>query len=231
MSRNDEDDGFEPTILALLPYAHMDYEDGCLFYQTMNALLTYANRTLGVTDEREVVIDGGQRERQNVGARVGEMLWRNREVVNDFVDTNPCGLSREHVDTARHWYYAVRDLFTCIYADEDGLLLMNSEAIFAVGAMEQEADALIHSVPCLMIVTLLPFKGGIVTDGKVIHVSDKPKPEAAQCISRQISELIGLGVISTSQELIDYSKGITDEEWLPPDILRQLDEALGITHA
>lgn len=116
---------------------------------------------------------------------VSEELWRHRWIIDDFANTNPLGVARDHLEVARPWRHAVHDAFTCIDANEDYALYINDHRAFAVGAMRGNADAHVHDIPSLMLLTLLPFKGGVVTDGKTVHLSRRPIPSALGLIARQ----------------------------------------------
>lgn len=198
---------------ARAPYSHMDEADARLFYSTMNALLVYANERL------HVVAPESLRERPENpvmlyenGGQVSEELWKHRALVDDFVRDNPLGLSERQLSVARPWRHALRDMFTVVDADEDRAIYMNDERLFVVGASQDPADAHVHHIPSLMLLTLLPFKGGIVTDGKTLHLSPEPVPWALPLIARQVAEAAGYRPVSTSRQLVAYAREIPDDE-------------------
>ena len=43
-----------PVAAVCVPYSHMDDDDATLFYDTINALLVYANNRLGIVDPSEL---------------------------------------------------------------------------------------------------------------------------------------------------------------------------------
>ena len=210
---------------AHAPYSHMGEADSELFYSTMNALLVYANRRLGVTDpallrERP----GNPRMLFEHGAQVSEELWRHRSIVDDFVRENPCGLSAEQLEVAGPWRHAVRDMFTAVDADGDRALYMNRDRLFVVGASQDPADAHVHHIPSLMLLTLVPFGGGIVSSGVTIHLSPRPRPQALPAIARQLSVLAGRPLVSTASELSLYGAAIPDgENRVTPRFQREVD--------
>ena len=198
---------------ARAPYSHMSDADARLFYSTMNALLVYANERLHVVAPQRL------RERPENpdmlyenGAQVAEALWRHRALIEDFVRDNPLGLSRRQLETARPWRGALRDMFTVVDANEDCAIYMNQDRLFVVGAMQDPADAHVHHIPSLMLLTLLPFKGGIVTDGKTLHLSPQPAPWALPLITEQIAGLAAQRLIASSRQLANYTQGIPDDE-------------------
>ena len=198
---------------ARAPYSHMSDEDARLFYSTMNALLVYANERLHVVDPNLL------RERPENpdmlyehGGQVADALWRQRWLVGDFVRDNPLGLAERQLDIARPWRHALRDMFVVIEADEDRAVYMNQDRLFVVGAMQDPADAHVHHIPSLMLLTLLPFKSGIVTDGKTLHLSPRPQSWSVPLIAKQAVDLAGRRPISTARQLITYAREVPDDE-------------------
>lgn len=198
---------------ARAPYSHMDEKDARLFYSTMNALLVYANERLHVIRPERV------HERPDTplmlythGGQVAEELWKNRRIVEDFVSGNPAGLSDEQLECASQWRHALRDMFTVVDADADRAIFMNRDRLFVVGASQDPADSHVHHIPSLMLLTLLPFRGGILTDGKTLHLSQEPQPWAVPYIAEQLAELASRRPVATAAQLLAYTRGIPDDE-------------------
>ena len=89
---------------------------------------------------------------------------------------------------------------------------MNRARLFVVGAMQDPADAHVHHIPSLMLLTLLPFKGGIVTDGKTLHLSPRPASWAVPMICEQVAELAGRRPVASARQLLSYTREIPDDE-------------------
>ena len=225
--------GHGPTTLDrqpfAVPYSHMNWDDACLVYSTLNELLTYANARLGIVKDVPIRIDGDDLERKHDAARVGEMLWRNRWLIDEFVDHDPAGLGPERLALAAQWRHAVRATLTVMAADCDYVLYMGDDALFVVGAMESGADFAVHSLPSLALVTLLPFRGGIVVDGKIIRLSDEPVPEAVPIMVARCRELLLDGsVVSTAGELAAYCDSHPDGNLVPAPTQAWVDLRLGL---
>lgn len=218
--------GDKSAIVTYIPYTHMDEQDADLFFDTLAALLTYANRRLEIVPDERVSLRGGDTSRLDRGAAVSEALWAHRGIIDDFVRDNPFGLDEELLETVRPWRYAVRDVFTCIKASADSALYMNDRRVFAVGALTRDADAFVHAIPSLMLLTLLPFKGGIVTDSKVVHLGDEPAPGALPLIAQQAQDLLSIGVISHAGELIAYGMSHEGVDQISPAVQSRIDEHL-----
>lgn len=216
----------ESALSARPAFSHMDERDAELFYSTINALLLYANARLHVVDPRLL------RERRGApnmlferGGEVSDALWKSRALVSEFVRENPLELSHAQLNVARRWRWALRDVFCAVAADADRAVYMNDERMFVVGAMQGGADEHVHSVPSLMLLTLLPFKGGIVTDGKTIHLSPAPQPWALPYIAAQTEALASRPLVTTADELVLYARAVPDDEdRLAPRFRRMLAE-------
>lgn len=198
---------------ARAPYSHMSDRDARLFYSTMNALLVYTNERLHVVaPERLRERPGAPCMLYENGGQVSEALWRNRSLVDDFVRDNPLDLSPRQLEIARPWRHALRDMFTCVDANADRAIYMNQDRLFVVGASQDPADAHVHHIPSLMLLTLLPFRGGILTDGKTLHLSQEPQPWAVPYIAEQLAELASRRPVATAAQLLAYTRGIPDDE-------------------
>ena len=212
-----------------VPYSHMPDEDAELFYSTYGSLLAYANERLGVVERGRPLVqcDDKVHRLTPLGGHVSEALWAgHRSLVDDFVERNPYGLASEQLEVVRPWRWAVRDQFVCMGASADYVLLMNDDRAFAMGAMQDDAYDHVHAVPSLLLLTLLPFKRGIVCDGKTIFLCDKCREDAEEYFADQLHYLASRKVVSWAWQLEEYSKGLSDENRIPPDYQRQLDEAL-----
>lgn len=221
-TKNHESEAF----LSHVPYSHMDEADERLFYDTMEELLTYANRVLGLVDAPRVALHGDDERLLGYGSVVSDALWQNVWIVDDFVRENPLGASPEHLEVARPWRHAVRDLFTCVAANADAAVYMNADRAFVVGAMLADADAHVHAIPSLMLLTLLPFKGGIVTDSKTLHLADELRPGMERLVEQEARRELRRGALSTSAELIAYERTHRGMDQISPRFQRVIDEYL-----
>lgn len=214
------------VVATYVPYSHMSDDDARLFYTTMNSLLVYANQRMGVVDPRALVErEGAPCMLYEHGGQVADALWRNRGLVDDFVRDNPMRLGDAHLACARPWRRAVRDAFTIVAADADSIVCMNQDHLFVVGAMQDPADAHVSAIPSLDLLTLLPFKGGIVTSGMTIHLSPRPAPWAVPMISRQAREFASRTIIATSGQLTAYGRKVPDGENLVTErFQREVDQ-------
>lgn len=214
------------VALDRVPYSHMDEDDERLFYDTMEELLTYANQVLNLVDAPRVALHGDDERLLGYGSVVSDALWQRPWIVDDFVRENPLGVSRAHLEVARPWRNAVRDLFTCVGANADAAVYMNTDRAFVVGALRGPADQHVHAIPSLMLLTLLPFKGGIVTDSKTLHLADELRPGMRTLIERDARKALRRGAVTTSAELVAYARTHRGTDQISPRFQRMIDEYL-----
>lgn len=164
------------------------------------------------------------------GGRVSDRLWLDRALVGEYVERNPYEVPEEQLDVAAPWRYALRDVFIIVRAAEDHILAMNRDALFCVERLEAPADRHVRAVPSLTLLTLLPFKGAIVTDSKFIHLEDEMDPSLIGNIRESAHEFAHSGVVSGADALVRYSRELPDANRVPESWQRQLDEVLGLPH-
>lgn len=198
---------YEGTTLTVeVPYTRLSEQHEALYYKVLNGLLAFANRVLGLVAHPGMALDSPDPLAHNAGAYVLEALWANRWLIERFVKLNPCGFSREERMAALGWTHAVRDLFTCIYADEDLCLYQNGRRVFALGAQlaAKGAHPPAPEPAELCCLTMLPFKGGIVTDGAGVCLG--PWPEGAPRSHLRLTSSLVLyePVVSRATDLIAY---------------------------
>lgn len=177
-----------------------------------------------------VTLCSESREELDDGGRVSDRLWLDRALVGEYVERNPYEVPEEQLDVAAPWRYALRDVFIIVRAAEDHILAMNRDALFCVERLEAPADRHVRAVPSLALLTLLPFKGAIVTDSKFIHLEDEMDPSLIGDIRESAHEFAHSGVVSGADALVRYSRELPDANRVPESWQRQLDEVLGLPH-
>lgn len=146
-------------------------EDGEFYFRALGNLITYANEKLCVTDRDAISMVSAEKDELNAGARVCRHLWQSPEIVDAYAAENPYRVPEDELDVVRPWCYAVRDLFTVVDARPGRITVMNDSSLFEVESVVGRIDARFAEIPQLCALTLLPFKGKIVTDSIFIHLS------------------------------------------------------------
>lgn len=206
------------------------HEEAEVFYRGLGRLLTYANSKLGVVGAQDITLHTRDKARQADGARVSERLWLNRSLVDDYVRENPYGADEEELQAVSPWRHALRDVFIALDAEDDHALYMNADAVFCVNRLEARACRSIRSVPSLALLTLLPYKGVVVTDTKFIRLRESmDEPETAE-ILETARTLAQKGVVARAEALVAYAGALPDENRVSEYWQLSVDKKLGLPH-
>ncbi|WP_322150888.1 hypothetical protein [Paratractidigestivibacter sp.] len=190
-------------------------DDVAPFYIALNRLLGYANERLRVVDDKHPVLCGESRAAGEAGALVSERLWLNPWVIEEYVEKNPLKIHDAELEIVAPWRFAYRGVFVVARAAPDHLLLLNQDRAFCARSIGFPADEAVRVVPCIAVLTLLPFKGGIVTDSKYLRLCDDLSASDAADVREAARRLTDLGVIASAAELIEYVSELPDGDHVP----------------
>lgn len=174
------------------------------FYRIMNSLLSYANAIIDISSSEDVRLDSRDPFELSEASLVLDALWENPDIVDEFVHHNPDGFGEDDLAIVRGWRHPLTDAFVFVDAEGDFATAMNTRRLFIVGSLNRRISSLVRAVPSLVVLTLLPYRGQIVTDGRVIHLSDHPKPDSGPRIAQLISNVAVHEPIASADELIAY---------------------------
>ncbi len=205
-------------------------EDAELFHRALSGLLTYANGKLGVVEAQGITLHTRDKAEQADGARVSERLWLNRPLVDDYVRENPLGADEEELQIVSPWRHALRDVFIVVDAHEDYALYMNGDAVFCVNRLATRANRSVRDVPSLALLTLLPYKGVVVTDTKFIRLRQSLDAVQVSEVLETARTLAQSGVISRAEQLMAYAGALTDENRVSEYWQLSVDKKLGLPH-
>ncbi len=130
------------------------------FFAIYDALTDYVNGKWGVAP---AVIDprSGYVNEENQ-RKVAAELWRNTNIINEFVADNSYALSSEELQIARSWTSAFTDSFYALQPAPRTMYFANPDAAFEVTGLSREVVSMLGSLPACVNATLLPFKEYIV---------------------------------------------------------------------
>lgn len=205
-------------------------EEAELFYRSLSGLLTYANSKLGVVAAQSITLHTRDAAEQADGARVSERLWLNRSLVDDYVKENPYNACDEQLQTVSPWRHALRDVFIAVEASEGHALYMNGDAVFCVNRLQARANRSVRSVPSLALLTLLPYKGVVVTDTKFIRLRQSMDEVESPEVIETARALAQKGVVSRAEALVAYSSALPDENRVSEYWQLSVDKKLGLPH-
>lgn len=186
------------------------------YYAALNPLLTYVNEQTRVSELSHIAMDTKDLSKLAEGSKVLNALWRDVSLIDSYVELNPYNLPRELVAAARPWRYAIPGHYTCVDARADLALYQGYGRIFCVSPILRDADSFIRATPCLVSLVLLPFEDRIVTDSRVVHISDEPRPEAMPDIIEELRQAAGRELIETPEQLIGFRRHLRPQLSEPP---------------
>ena len=177
------------------------------FRRLMGALLRFSQDDLGITSA--AVEDA--LARKDAASDVLDALWENLWVLDEFVRFNPEGMDQAELDAARLWRYAITGHFVVTDA-EDGLMALVTPGtrerprLILANLLERRAEDVFRELPCLAELTLLPYHGRIVTDGRIKRISSAVMPGGHELIKQRLRLAMKSPPITTAEELIEFER-------------------------
>ena len=133
------------------------------FFDLLDGLIVFANSRLNLVSDLRAPIMGEADEMK--AAYVCDHMWRHTEVIDEYVRLNPNGLRKADLDAVAAWRNALVGRFTLVRFERGRAILMSEAGMFAVAGLDEDPQQRITQCPDMVIATLLPFEGIIITDG------------------------------------------------------------------
>jgi len=147
----------------------VSYDEGVLFYKLYAALLSFVNETLKVVPER---LDSREYSSLPPKTRlaVRDAFFEHRELLDQFLQKDPAGLSADELAIVAGWKHAVVGQFYVFryLASYTVFLTSGSNPNKAYGVLalaDSFEDVIGPYLPRLVHAVLLPFQGQIIYDG------------------------------------------------------------------
>ena len=146
------------------------------FLRLIVTLLTFV---MARTSVPPVLAHGPARDPQtdlDVASDALDILWSTPRLIDEFLDENPARLSKRDLGTIAAWRNPVMGRFVVTDAQRRQFVCIPADAgmplrLFVVHLIRREADELFLTLPCLVELVLLPFRGMLVTDGRIKRIS------------------------------------------------------------
>jgi hypothetical protein len=144
--------------------------DADLYFELMWALQWYANQKFRLLSGASgLTIAEYSNLPSEDKVKVRDQLFKQLDIIDAFVQENPCKLSTEQLAIVQSWKHLVSGKFYierflkkyAIFISED------RRKVYGVFALRDAFDEMMHrsQLPLLVETTLLPFKGIIIYDG------------------------------------------------------------------
>lgn len=96
--------------------------------------------------------------------------------------------------------------FACLPADVDA-----PPRLIIVKLIRREADELFRTIPCLIELVLLPFRGAIVTDGRIRRLSSATKPGGTLVIENRLRLAALHRLVQTPSDLAELAQSAPEK--------------------
>ena len=140
-----------------------------------------------------------------------DRLWEVPQLIDEFLAENPAHLDERDLATIASWRSPVMGRFVvtgiqgkqfaCLPADAD-----MPPRLIVVQLIRREADELFRTIPCLIELVLLPFRGAIVTDGRIKRLSSATKPGGALVIESRLRLAALHKLVQTPSDLAELTQ-------------------------
>lgn len=200
-------------------------EQAQMFYACLNSLISYAADSSKFHLEARPAINSANPREQMAATQMLDLIWEHPSLVKEYLDANPDNLTQEKLSVIEPWQYALRDIFICLENDYRHITCINDDRIFEVVSLNTPIEELIGPMPALCILTLLPFQGRLVCDGRVVHLSNKMRLGAAPVLEKMLTQASEYPLVQDARGLIDYTQE------LPPthNVISHFCNVLGYT--
>lgn len=140
-----------------------------------------------------------------------DRLWAAPQLIDKFLAENPADFGERDLATIASWRTPVMGRFVvtgvqgkrfaCLPADVDA-----PPRLIIVQLIRREADELFRTIPCLVELVLLPFRGAIVTDGRIRRLSSATKPGGVLVIEDRLRLAALHKLVQTPSDLAELAQ-------------------------
>lgn len=139
------------------------YKQAARFFRLFDQLTMYAHERLHVVSDAEFYNGEPPRGIGEMGQRETSLeLWNNPQIIEDFARENPANLSEEDLRTVATWSNAYSNAFYVTKQPSGELLFNNGVYGFEVCGLSKRIERMLHQVPGMVKMTLLPYDDVIV---------------------------------------------------------------------
>lgn len=138
-----------------------------LFFKLHPALLQYVNQRLRIFPKIRTAEELRMSGVEKVN-RVRTKLWKQMELIDNFVSENPFDLSDDELGLIADWKNALRGKFYIFkHLKKYTIFLTETEPtkIYGVCSLNTSLDEMFWNLPIYAEAVLLPFRGRIIYDG------------------------------------------------------------------
>src|SRR5262249_49718270 len=144
-------------------------QDAGLFFKLHRALMFFVNQRLRVLPDDVASPEGFSALPPEVRLKVRDAFLKHTDLIGEFVEANPDGLTTDALDIVRSGQHPVHGKFYVFRQLKKYMVLLSTDKqpiAYGVLALSQPFEELLGPyLPVLIETVLLPFQGMIVYDG------------------------------------------------------------------
>ena len=154
---------------------NLSKDDADLFFRLMWEVQFYVNHRLDILPGVESVAAYRKLSSQDK-IKVRDALYKHLDLLDDFIEQNPAGLSADELQIVSYWkYFVAGEFFIVRYLKCYSVFIRSdkSSTVYGVAGLYDSLNIVLRGqpLPALVEAVLLPFKGRIVYDGLLMSRS------------------------------------------------------------
>ena len=144
-------------------------EDVELFYRLKNSLYLYANKKIGAIPDSEDWRSIRSHPPEKI-MKIRDYVFKNRAIIDEFVEKNPFNLSKDELDIVLSWKRAIvaDHCILCKYEPEHALFLHDDVVYGVKGLIDSFRDLFQGYSPAFASLVIIPFKDVFTHEGSIM---------------------------------------------------------------
>jgi hypothetical protein len=161
---------------------HLTYQQEIHFFTLFDALIDFVYESGGITGHRLDRSAGGDRYDREL-TQVLRRLWADLSIIDRFIAANPAGFDSDDLAVISDWKHALKTQFVVARHEGGYSHFLADGKIYAVAGISKDISTMITDTPCIVMATLLPFKGHIIYDTQIVQARIAYSPDMLKLMS------------------------------------------------
>lgn len=145
-----------------------------------------------------------------------DRLWAAPQLIDEFLAENPADFDERDLATIASWRTPVMGRFVVTGVQGKRFACLPADAgtpprLIIVKLIRREADELFRTIPCLIELVLLPFRGSIVTDGRIKRLGSAARPGGALVVENRLRLAALHKLVQTPSDLAELAQSAPEK--------------------
>lgn len=179
------------------------------FMRLLDQLTIYVNERLGIMDARRLKSGPRQSIGESAQTTIMQALWKNLDLIDDFVADNPAHLARRDLNDVAAWRQGLFARFTAQRLSSGRLAFCIEENAFEVRGISRKIETMITEEPTFVETMIVPFEGVITYTMAIMEFPVSVGPGLLKMLDEKVSKIERNGnVWSSASQLIALAPAI-----------------------